>query len=88
MDFRNLLSPDRNRNGGGILIFVRNDIPSKLLTKHHFTVDIEGLFIELNFRKTKWLFLEMFHPPSQNSQYCFDCIDKAFNIYNSYDSYD
>ena len=25
---------DRNRNGGGIMIFVREDIPSKLLQKH------------------------------------------------------
>ena len=76
---------DRNRNGGGILIFVRNDFPSKLLTKHHFPDDIEGLFIELNFRKTKCLFLGMYHPPSQNDQYYFDCRDKALDIYNNYD---
>ena len=27
---------DRNCNGGGVMIFVREDIPSKLLTKHNF----------------------------------------------------
>ena len=47
---------DRNQSGVGILIFVRNDILSRHLTKHNFPDDIEGLFIELNFRKTKWLF--------------------------------
>ena len=41
---------DRNRNGGGIIIFIRNYIPSRMLTKHVFSDDIEGLFIELNFR--------------------------------------
>ena len=42
---------DRNRNGGGVVIFVKEDIPSKLLTKHNFPSDVEGLFVELNFRK-------------------------------------
>ena len=32
------------------------DIPSKLLTKHNFTESIEGLFIEINLKKTKLLF--------------------------------
>ena len=45
----------RNRNGDGIMIFIRDDIPSRLLTKHVFPDDIEGLFLELNFRKVKWL---------------------------------
>ena len=29
------------------MIFVREDIPSKLLTKHNFPSDVEGLFVEL-----------------------------------------
>ena len=41
---------DRNRNGDGI-IFIRDDIPSRVLTRHVFPDDIEGLFIELNFRQ-------------------------------------
>ena len=44
---------ERNRNGGGIKIFVRGYIPSKPLQKHVFPVDIEDLFIKLNFRKCK-----------------------------------
>ena len=44
---------DRNRNGGGIMIFIRDNIPSRVLTKHVFPDDIEDLLIELNFRKTK-----------------------------------
>ena len=46
---------DGNRNGGGVMIFVKEDIPSKLLTKHNFASDVEGLFVVLNFRKSKWL---------------------------------
>ena len=47
---------DRNRDGGGVLIYVREDVPSKLLNKHNFTKYVEGLFVEINLRKTKLLF--------------------------------
>ena len=42
---------DRNRYGGGGMIYIREDIPSRLLKKHNFPVDIEGMFIEINLRK-------------------------------------
>ena len=54
---------DRNKHGGGILIYVREDIPCKLLDKHIFPDDIEGLFVELNFRKSKLLLLGTYPPP-------------------------
>ena len=57
---------DRNRNGGGIMIYIRDDIPSILLTKHVFPDDVEGLFVELNFRKSKLLLMGAYHRPSQS----------------------
>ena len=77
---------DRNRNGGGVMIFVKEDIPSKLLTKHNFPSDVEGLLVELNFTKSKWLLFGTYHPPAQNDQYFFNCIDKALDTYNNYDN--
>ena len=47
---------DRNRNGGGVLIYVREDIPSKQLNKHSFTKNVEGIFLEIDLRKTKLYF--------------------------------
>ena len=41
---------DRNRNRGGLMIYVRDDIPSKMLTKYNLPEDIEAAFIELNFK--------------------------------------
>ena len=55
---------DRNEFGGGIMVFVREDIPSKLISKE--TLDIEGIFIELNFRKKKWL-LSCSYNPNKNT---------------------
>ena len=44
---------DRNEFGSGIMVFVRKDIPYKVISKE--TLSIEEMFIELNFRKKKWL---------------------------------
>ena len=44
---------DRDGNGGGILLFIREDIPSKLLLMNN---NIEGFFVEINLHnKKKWL---------------------------------
>ena len=41
---------DKNVNGGGILLFIREDIPT-ILTESKMKT--EGLFIELNLRRKK-----------------------------------
>ena len=76
---------DRNRKGGRIMIYIRENIPSKILEKHNFSDDIEGLFAELNFRKVKWLLFGTYHPPSQNDVYHFNQLDKAIDTYNNCD---
>ena len=42
---------DRNRNGGGVFINVREDIPSRELKIHNNPEDIESIFIEINLRE-------------------------------------
>ena len=68
---------DRNKNGGGTNIYRRKDIPNSVLIKHNLPDNIEGLFIELNVRKSKWLLGRMYQPPSQPDQYFFNTLDKA-----------
>ena len=46
---------DRNDRGGGILLFVRESVITRVLSRHSFPYDFEILFIELNFRKKKWI---------------------------------
>ena len=51
---------DRNCNGVGILVYIREDIPSKQIhTNQQF---IESMFIEINFRKQKWLLSCNYNP--------------------------
>ena len=79
---------ERNRSGGGVMIYVRDVIPSKLQTKHSFSDHIEGLSVELNFRKCKWLLpgtYQTYHPRSLSDQYFFGNIDKALDMYSYFD---
>ena len=55
---------DRDRFGGGILVYVQENIPAKLLSSEAKT--IEGIFIELNFRKKKWLLSCSYNPSKSN----------------------
>ena len=68
------------------MIYVQESIPSKLLQKHLLPVVIKGLFIELNFRKWKWLLFTTYHPPSQEDQYHYNNLDKALDTYCQYDN--
>ena len=62
---------DRNKNGGGILCYVHNDILCKELNKHTFPEDIEGIFIEINLRIFKWVLLSTYPPPPQPKRKLF-----------------
>ena len=77
---------DRNLNGGSVMIFVKEDITSKVLTKRNLPSDVEALFVQLIFRKPKWLLFRTHHPPAQNDQYIFNCIDRTLDTYGNYDN--
>ena len=51
---------DRNRKGDGILLYIHNDIPPKLIIESKMTT--EGLFVEINLRKKKWLLCCSYNP--------------------------
>ena len=48
---------DRNINGGGNVIYVKEDIPSGELKEFDLQVNLEEVFVEINLRKSKWLLL-------------------------------
>ena len=69
---------DRNSYGGGVLIYVRKDIPSVRLNRHNFVENIEALFIEINLRKNKFLLVGTYH--STHPEYG-TTDDKYFDVY-------
>ena len=58
---------DRNRNGVDVLTYVREDIPSKPLTDHKLSHDIEGIFVELNLRNNGCSLGHIIHLANQMS---------------------
>ena len=52
LDLSNFSGYDR---GSEVLIYILDDIPSKLLANHKLPHDNERILVELNLRKKKWL---------------------------------
>ena len=52
-------SLDRNTNGGGMLLHIREDMQSTLLNSD---MSIESFSIEINVRKKKWLLVYTYNP--------------------------
>ena len=46
---------DRNGYGGGIMVYVKEGISCWELESIPGSNDLEGIFLEINLRKTKWL---------------------------------
>ena len=57
---------DRNRFGGGLILYFNENIPCKPLTDHPVFSDLEMMAFELHQSKRKWLVLGIYKPPSQN----------------------
>ena len=57
---------DRTSHGGGILLYIREDIPSKILKFEPVQNNFEGFFVEINLRKKKWLLSCSDNPTRKN----------------------
>ena len=62
-DFSNPYRLDRNPLGGGILVYVRDNIPSSLVKLDQKFENFEDIFIELELsKKNKWLLNYSYNP--------------------------
>ena len=54
---------DRTRKGGGLLLYVRDDIPSKQIKLKFIENEaFQEFFVEINLRKKKWLLCCSYNP--------------------------
>ena len=72
---------DRNRNGGGIMLFIRNDIPAKVVSTDDRP--IESFYVELNFRKKKWLLNCSYNPKYNSIESHLDSLSKTIDSLSS-----
>ena len=73
----------RNRNGGGVFIYVWEDVPNRELKIQNTPEEIESIFI-VNLIKVKRLFCGCYHPHSQSDQYFFEDTGKTLDKYSKY----
>ena len=78
---------NRDENGGGLLIYIRSDIPSKELKNNLLPKNIEGLFIEINLRNKKWLLFGGYNPKKENISNFLFHIGKSLDTFiGNYDN--
>ena len=68
---------DRNGNGCGILLYVREDIPAKVI--HCDFPTSESHYVEINFRKKKWLSNGFYNQHRNNICNHLDVITKTLD---------
>ena len=73
---------DRTGNGGGIMLYVKEHIPCRMLSKFTFEKEIEAFAIEINLRKVKWLLVFSYNPNFCNLPVHLNAIDKAIEFYS------
>ena len=56
---------DRNDKGGGFLLYIREDIPSRLL-KSKSQCNVKSLSVEINSKKRKWFLNCSYNPQKIN----------------------
>ena len=78
---------DRSSNGGGILLYVRDDIPSRLLTDYKIKDNVELVFVEVNIQKKKWLLSCSYKAHENNISNNLNHLNKGLDVYlKSYDN--
>ena len=71
---------DRNGNGGTIMLFVREDILSKLLSVENSPT--AAFFVERNLRKKMWLLSYSYNPYRENIENHVETLSKNLALYS------
>ena len=74
---------DQNKNGGGIILYIRSYIIASKLTSFTFPNDIETFFIEINLKDNKWLICCSYNPNRIFASNHLDHIAKGIYTYSN-----
>ena len=76
---------DRTRYGGGILPYIREDIPSTLLSSLPFPENVECFFVEIKLRQIKWLLGNFYNPFQKQISSQLSSLSKSLDYYTQSD---
>ena len=72
---------------GGLLVYIKSSLPSKILTKFKLPSNIQIIPFEFNARKDKWLFASIYKTSLQNNQYFVSILSNLLDFFsNEYDN--
>ena len=72
---------DRNKSGGGILLYVREHITTKILS-HDFS-SAESFFVEIILYKKKWLINCSYNPHKNNIKHHLETISRTLDTFST-----
>ena len=73
---------DRTKDGGGLLVYIRNGIVAHQLDSFTFAEGIECISLEVNLNKKKWVLLSVYRPPTQSEEIFLDNLGRALDKYS------
>ena len=75
---------DVTSNSGGLLFYVKANLPSKLIRFYNFPNEIQCILIEFNISTKKYALLSIYRPPNQNINFFLDKLSEALDIYSKH----
>ena len=76
-----IVRKDQNRNGGGILFYINEGIPFKVIKSKQLPGNLEILKLEIILDKMKILLMELYKPPSFNEKHFLFDLNNAYNFF-------
>ena len=73
---------DITSTGGGMLVYIKSSLPSRIMSNFKLPENIQVIPFELNLRKEKWLFVSIYKPPLQSNNYFLDTLNDLLDFYS------
>ena len=73
---------DRTKTGGGLLLYVNENLPGKIINSYKFKENSEIIVFEFSVSNKKWLLLGNYKPPSQNDLSFINELNLALNFFS------
>ena len=77
-----LFRRDRNCHGGGILCYINENIPFKIVKVEGIVKECKMVLLEFFIKTRTWLFIGPYKTPSQNENNFLGNLSFIMNIYN------
>ena len=77
----NLFRSDRSRFGGGLILYLNEEMSCRFLNNHPVVPNVEIICIKFHQLKRKWLLLGCYKPPTQSDLKFIALITKNVDFY-------